>query len=214
MKNCKERNDQSVGNKSGDQPVFAKTQVTQTITSTVRRTRAARSEGSQTRSTEISRHTRVSSRRFSGANKSIELQSSDFTRVNGAGVISTGSLCAPDAYLSAIAKLQESGVLSFDNINVLPSDHDGVERIEDANTFIENLDRWSVQGDVDSQTNQSAPCGCIQSSGEAISDQTLQSHSGQEKIGDVRRESRTARSEKFTIIHSSILSRKAEVSHV
>jgi len=200
--------EESIYPKCGEQRIIAQSQVTQTITHSIR------TEIGQASTTQISRHTRVSSRRFTGANISVELQPLNFTGVDRAGVISAWSLGTPDAYLCAIAKLQESGVLSFDNIDILPTDNDGAHGIVNAHTLIENLNAGTMQNDVDDQSKECAPCYDTQCSAQAITEDALQGHSSEQRVGNACSHQRTAGSKKFTIIHRSILSRKAEVSHV
>lgn len=200
--------EESIYPKCGDQRIIAQAQVTQTITHSIR------TKIGQASTTQIRRHTRVSSWGFTGANISIELQPLNFTGVDRAGVISAWSLGTPDAYLCAIAKLQESGVLSFDNIDILPTDNDGAHGIVNAHTLIENLNAGTMQNDVDDQSKESAPCHDTHRITQAITKDALQGHSSEQCVGNACSHQRTAGSKKFTIIHRSILSRKAEVSHV
>jgi hypothetical protein len=200
--------EESIYPKCGEQRIIAQSQVTQTITHSIR------TEIGQASTTQISRHTRVSSRRFTGANISVELQPLNFTGVDRAGVISAWSLGTPDAYLCAIAKLQESGVLSFDNIDILPTDNDGAHGIVNAHTLIENLNPGTMQNDVDDQSKECAPCYDTQCSAQAITEDALQGHSSEQRVGNACTHQRAAGSKKFTITHRSILSRKAEVLDV
>ena len=200
--------EESIYPQGGDQRIIAQAQVTQTITHSIR------TKIGQASTTQIRRHTRVSSWGFTGANISIELQTPNFTGVDRAGVISAWSLGTPDAYLCAIAKLQESGVLSFDNIDILPTDNDGAHGIVNAHTLIENLNAGTMQNDVDDQSKESAPCHDTHRSAQAITEDALQGHSSEQCVGNACSNQRSAGSKKFTIIHRSILSRKAEVSHV
>jgi hypothetical protein len=200
--------EESIYPKCGEQRIIAQSQVTQTITHSIR------TEIGQASTTQISRHTRVSSRRFTGANISVELQPLNFTGVDRAGVISAWSLGTPDAYLCAIAKLQESGVLSFDNIDILPTDNDGGHGIVNAHTLIENLNAGTMQNDVDDQSKECAPCYDTQCSAQAITEDALQGHSSEQRVGNACTHQRAAGSKKFTITHRSILSRKAEVLDV
>ena len=200
--------EESIYPQGGDQRIIAQAQVTQTITHSIR------TKIGQASTTQIRRHTRVSSWGFTGANISIELQTPNFTGVDRAGVISAWSLGTPDAYLCAIAKLQESGVLSFDNIDILPTNNDGAHGIVNAHTLIENLNAGTMQNDVDDQSKESAPCHDTHRSTQAITEDALQGHSSEQCVGNACSHQRTAGSKKFTIIHRSILSRKAEVSHV
>lgn len=200
--------EESIYPKCGEQRIIAQSQVTQTITHSIR------TEIGQASTTQIRRHTRVSSRRFTGANISVELQPLNFTGVDRAGVISAWSLGTPDAYLCAIAKLQESGVLSFDNIDILPTDNDGAHGIVNAHTLIENLNAGTMQNDVDDQSKECAPCHDTQCSAQAITEDALQGHSSEQRVGNACTHQRAAGSKKFTITHRSILSRKAEVLDV
>jgi len=200
--------EESIYPQCGDQRIIAQTQVTQTITHSIR------TKIGQASTTQIRRHTRVSSWGFTGANISIELQTPNFTGVDRAGVISAWSLGTPDAYLCAIAKLQESGVLSFDNIDILPTNNDGAHGIVNAHTLIENLNAGTMQNDIDNQSKESAPCHYTHRSAQAITEDALQGHSSEQCVGNACSHQRSAGSKKFTIIHRSILSRKAEVSHV
>jgi hypothetical protein len=200
--------EESIYPKCGEQRIIAQSQVTQTITHSIR------TEIGQASTTQIRRHTRVSSRRFTGTNISVELQPLNFTGVDRAGVISAWSLGTPDAYLCAIAKLQESGVLSFDNIDILPTDNDGAHGIVNAHTLIENLNAGTMQNDVDDQSKECAPCYDTQCSAQAITEDALQGHSSEQRVGNACTHQRAAGSKKFTITHRSILSRKAEVLDV
>ena len=67
---------------------------------------------------------------------------------------------------------------------------------------------------VDDQSKESAPCHDTHRSAQAITEDALQGHSSEQCVGNACSNQRTAGSKKFTIIHRSILSRKAEVSHV
>jgi len=200
--------EECIETKSGDQRIFTQAQVTQTITHSVR------TESGKTSSTQIRRHTRVSTWGFTGANISVELQPFNFTGVDRAGVISTWGLRTPDAYLLAIAKLQESGVLGFNDIDILPTDNDGAHGIVNAHTLIENLNAGTMQNDVDDQSKECAPCYDTQCSAQAITEDALQGHSSEQRVGNACTHQRAAGSKKFTITHRSILSRKAEVLDV
>ena len=200
--------EECIKTKSGDQRIFTQAQVTHTITHSVR------TESGKTSSTQIRRHTRVSTWGFTGANKSIELDPLHLAGVNRAGVISTWGLRTPDAYLLAIAKLQESGVLGFNDIDILPTDNDGAHGIVNPDSFIENLNTGAMQNDVNDQSKECAPCNDTHSSAQAITEDALQSHSSEQRIGNACSHHRSTGSEEFTIVHRSILSRKAEVLHV
>jgi hypothetical protein len=123
-------------------------------------------------------------------------------------------LRTPDAYLLAIAKLQESGVLGFNDIDILPTDNDGAQGIVNPDSFIENLNTGAMQDGVNDQSKECAPCTCTHSSAQAITEDALQSHSSKQRIGNACSHHRSTGSEEFTIVHRSILSRKAEVLHV
>ncbi len=208
MRNDQRSDRKNIGEDRKDESVFANLKITQTITS------ALISKGGKSSTTQIRRHTRISSRRFSGADKSIELQPLDLTRVNGPRVISAGSLRSPHAYLEAISKLQKGCVFSFDNVNILPTNDDCGQWIADADALIKEFYAWTMQDHVDSQSKQSAPRQDGQGVLQAIAIDAFAGHATEQKVGKDSGNDRTARSEKFTIIHSSILSRKAEVSHV
>ena len=208
MKNDQRSDRKNIGENRKDESVFAKLKITQTITS------ASISKGGKSSTTQVRRHTRISSRRFSGANESIELQPFDLTGVNGPRVISAGSLRSPHAYLEAISKLQKGCVFCFDNINILPTNDDCGKWIADADALIEDFYAWTMQDHVDCQSKQRAPRQDCQGVPQAIAIDAFASHATDQQICKNSGNDRTARSEKFTIIHSSILSRKAEVSHV
>lgn len=208
MKNYQRSDRQNISDDRKDESVFAKVKITQTITST------SISKGSKSSTTEVRSHTRISSRRFSGANETIELQPFDLTGVNGAGVISAWSLGGPNAYLDAVAKLQKSGVLSFNDINILPTDENRAQWITDTNTLIEDFYAGAMQNNVDTKCEESAPSQRDPGSHQPIAVDTFANHSTEQQIGKDGANDCSARSKEFTIIHSSILSRKAEVSHV
>jgi hypothetical protein len=208
MKNDQRSDRQNIGDERKDQSVFAKVKITQTITST------SISKGSKSSTTEVRSHTRISSRRFSGANVAIELQPFDLAGVNGARVISAGSLSSPHAYLEAIAKLQKSGVLSFNDINILPTNDDCGQWITDADALIKDFYAGTMQNNVDTQSEESAPRQSGQGISQAIAVDAFASHTAEQQVGKDGGNDRSAGSKEFTIIHSSILSRKAEVSHV
>jgi len=208
MKNNQSDNRHDISGDQGSQGVLSKVKITQTIvTSTT-------SKSSQSHSAEVGGNTRISSRRFTRTDKTVELKSFDFAGVNTSGVISTGSLSAPDAYLAAIAQLEKSGVLSFNDIDILPTNNDGTQWIVDAHTLIEDFNAWAMQGDVDGQSKESAPCNCGNESARVIAEDALKNHSRKQCVGDYCSHHRSTRSEKITVIHTSILSRKAEVLHV
>lgn len=208
MKNDQRSDRQNIGDQRKDESAFAKVKITQTITST------SVSKGSKSSTTEVRRHTRISSRRFTGANEAIELQPFDLAGMNSAGVISARGLGGPHAYLDSVAKLQKSGVLSFNDINILPTDENRAQWIIDANTLIEDFNGWAMQNNVDTECEESAPGERDPGSQQAVAVNALDRHSTQEQVGEDGGNNRSARSKEFTIIHSSILSRKAEVSHV
>lgn len=208
MKNNQSDNRHDIGSDHSGQGVLSKVKITQTIvTSTT-------SKSSQSRSAEVGGNTRISSRRFTRTDKTVELKSFDFTGVNTSGVITTGSLSAPDAYLAAIAQLEKSCVLSLNDIDILPTNDLGTQGIMDAHALIEDFNTWSMQGDVDSQSKEGTPCNCAPRSHDSIAIDALSDHAGQEEVGKSCCKDRSTRSEKITVIHTSILSRKAEVLHV
>lgn len=208
MSNRISNQEENIETKSGEQRVFTQVKITQTIT------RSIGTKISQASTTEIRRHTRISSRRFTGADESIQLQPFDFTRMNGAGVISAWSLGAPDAYLAAISELQEGGVLGFDHINILPTNNDGANGIVNAQTLIENFNAGAMQNDVDNQGKKGAPSNGAKNRTQVTGQDALENHASKQCVGNDCSHHRSAGSEEFTIIHRSILSRKAEVSHV
>jgi hypothetical protein len=208
MKNDQRSDRQNIGKNSKDKSVFAKVKITQTITST------SISKGSKSSTTEVRSHTRISSRRFTGANETIELQPFDLTGMNSAGVVSAGGLGGPHAYLDAVAKLQKSGVLGFNDINILPTDDNRAQWITDANTLIEDFNAWAMQNNVDTKCEESAPGQRDPGSQQAVAVDAFDNHSTEQQVGNGSANDRSTGSKEFTIIHSSILSRKAEVSHV
>jgi hypothetical protein len=208
MKNDQRSDRQNIGENSKDESVFAKVKITQTITST------SISKGSKSSTTEVRRHTRISSRRFSGANETIELQPLDLTGVNGAGVISAGGLGGPHAYLEAVAKLQKSGVLSFNDIDILPTDENRAQWITDADALIKDFYAGTMQNNVDTQSEESAPRQGGQGITQTVAVDAFAGHTAEQQVGKDGGNDRSAGSKEFTVIHSSILSRKAEVSHV
>ena len=208
MKNDQRSDRQNIGENGKDKSVFAKVKITQTITST------SISKGSKSSTTEVRSHTRISSRRFTGANETIELQPFDLTGVNGAGVISAGSLGGPHTYLDAVAKLQKSGVLSFNNINILPTDENRAQWITDADALIKDFYAGTMQNNVDTQSEESAPRQGGQGISQTVAIDAFAGHAAEQQVGKDGGNDRSAGSKEFTVIHSSILSRKAEVSHV
>jgi hypothetical protein len=208
MKNDQRSDRQNISEERKDESVFAKVKITQTITST------SISKGSKSSTTEVRRHTRISSRRFSGANKAIELQPLDLAGMNSAGVISAGGLGGPHAYLEAIAKLQKSGVLSFNNIDILPTDDNRAQWIADTDALIKDFNAWAMQNNVDTQSEESAPRQGGQGITQTIAVDAFAGHTAKQQVGKDGGNDRSAGSKEFTVIHSSILSRKAEVSHV
>ena len=208
MKKDQHSDRQNIGENGKDKSVFAKVKITQTITST------SISKGSKSSTTEVRRHTRISSRRFTGANETIELQPFDLTGVNSAGVVSAGGLGGPHAYLDAVAKLQKSGVLGFNDINILPTDDNRAQWITDANTLIEDFNAWAMQNNVDTKCEESAPGQRDPGSQQAVAVDAFDNHSTEQQVGNGSANDRSTGSKEFTVIHSSILSRKAEVSHV
>jgi hypothetical protein len=208
MKNDQRSDRQNISEERKDESVFAKVKITQTITST------SISKGSKSSTTEVRRHTRISSRRFSGANKAIELQPLDLAGMNSAGVISAGGLGGPHAYLDAVAKLQKSGVLGFNDINILPTDDNRAQWITDADALIKDFYAWAMQNNVDTQSEESAPRQRGQGITQTIAVDAFDNHSTEQQVGNDSANDRSTGSKEFTIIHSSILSRKAEVSHV
>jgi hypothetical protein len=134
--------------------------------------------------------------------------------MNSAGVVSAGGLGGPHAYLDAVAKLQKSGVLSFNDINILPTDDNRAQWITDANTLIEDFNAWAMQNNVDTKCEESAPGQRDPGSQQAVAVDTFAGHTAEQQVGKDGGNDRSAGPKEFTIIHSSILSRKAEVSHV
>jgi len=208
MKNDQRSDRQNIGEKSEDKSVFAKVKITQTITST------SISKGSKSSTTEVRSHTRISSRGFTGANETIELQPFDLAGVNSARVISAGSLSSPHAYLEAIAKLQKSGVLGFNDINILPTNDDCGQWITDADALIKDFYAGAMQNNINTKCEESAPRQGGQGISQTIAVDAFAGHTAEQQVGKDGGNDRSAGSKEFTVIHSSILSRKAEVSHV
>jgi hypothetical protein len=123
-------------------------------------------------------------------------------------------LGGPHAYLDAVAKLQKSGVLSFNDINILPTDENRAQWITDANTLIKDFNTWAMENNVNTKREQSAPGQRGPGSHQTVAVDAFAGQTTEQQVGKDGSKDRSARSKEFTIIHSSILSRKAEVSHV
>ena len=137
-----------------------------------------------------------------------------FTGVNSSGVISSRCLSTPDSNFVAVAELQEGRVFSLDNVNILPTQTNGGQWIGYVDPFIENFNAWSVQNNVIEQSEQQTPRESGQGVRKTVTVKTLKAHSTQEQIPQNCGGDRTTGSKKFTIVHRSILSLKAEVLHV
>lgn len=208
MKNGKEKYYQYIQTKCGDQSVFSLVEIVDSGKI------FTLSEAGKTDATKVGGNSRVRSWGFTGSDKSINLHAFDFAGVNSAGVISTWGLGAPDTNLLPISQLQEGGVFGFDDINIVPADGYGTQRIVDANSLVEDFNRRTMQSQENQSTKSSTPSSSVNSGGKTICVKTLSRHTRQESVGNTGSNGRSTRTEKFTIIHSSILSRTAEVSHV
>ena len=208
MKHSHKHNGAGQNGHSGYEGFFADERVTQTIASLLT------AESDQSSAQQISDHTRISSRRFTRTDVSINMKTTDFTRVNSAGVISSRCLGAPDSNFVAVVELQEGGVFSLDDVNILPTQNNGGQWIRNTDPFVENFDTWTMQIDVYKQGEKQTPRQSGQGVRKTVTVKTLKAHSTQEQIPQNCGGDRTTGSKKFTIIHRSILSRKLEVLHV
>ena len=208
MKHSHKHNGADQNGHSGYERFFAHERVTQAIASLLT------AESDQSSAQQISDHTRISSRRFARTDVSINMKTTYFTGVNSSGVISSRCLSTPDSNFVAVAELQEGRVFSLDNVNILPTQTNGGQWIGYVDPFIENFNAWSVQNNVIEQSEQQTPRESGQGVRKTVTVKTLKAHSTQEQIPQNCGGDRTTGSKKFTIVHRSILSLKAEVLHV
>ena len=166
------------------------------------------------RSTKVGHNTRISSRRFTGTDNRGEVKTFGFTRVHGARVITTWGLSRPDGDLFSTVELQESTVLSFDDINIVPTNSYGGEGIINPDALIKNLDTGLVQQQVDTSCNQNAPSNCGDGGSPSTCQHGLKVEADHQQVGDVGHHKTSTRSEEFSVIHGSILSRNMEVLYV
>ena len=168
----------------------------------------------QSSSTKVGHNTRISSGRFTGADNGGEIKASNFTGVHGSRVVTTRSLCRPNGELLPTVELQERTVFSFNDINILPSDGYRGEWVMNPDTLIKDLNTWFMQQEVDTCCNQSAPSNCCDGGFPTAGHNILKVEANHQQVGDVGHNETSARSEKFSVIHGSILSCNVEVSYV
>lgn len=172
------------------------------------------SERFQSRSAKIGHNTRISSGRFTGTDNGGEIKAFNLTGVHSSRVVTTRSLSRPNGDFLSTVELQERTVFSFNDINILPSDGYRGEGVMNPDALIKNLNTWFMQQQVDTCCNQSAPSNCCDGGSPTAGQNSLQVEANHQQVGDVGHNKTSTRSEKFSVIHGSILSCNVEVSYV
>ena len=172
------------------------------------------SERFQSRSAKIGHNTRISSGRFTGTDNGGEIKSFNLTGVHRSRVITTRSLSRPNGDLLSTVELQERTVFSFNNVNILPSQGYSREGVMNPETFIKDLNTWFLQQQINTCCDKNAPSPCCDGGSPTASQQSLQVETEHQQVGDVGHNKTSTRSEKFSVIHGSILSCNVEVSYV
>ena len=172
------------------------------------------SERFQSRSTKVGHNTRISSRRFTGTDNRGEVKPLNFSGVHRSRVITTRSLSRPHGDLLSTIELNERTVFSFNDINILPPDGYRRERVMNADALIKDLNTWFLQQEINTCCNKNAPSPCCDGGSPTASQQSLQVKTDHQQVGDEGHKKTSTRSEKFSVIHGSILSCNVEVSYV
>ena len=172
------------------------------------------SERFQSRSTKVSHNTRISSGRFTWTDNGGEIKPLNLTGVHRSRVITTRSLSRPHGDLLSTVELHERTVFSFNDINILPPDGYRREGIMNPDAFIKDLNTWFMQQQIDTCCNKQAPSPCCNGASPTVSQHSLQVEADHQQVGDVGHNKTSTSSEKFSVIHGSILSCNVEVSYV
>ena len=208
MQDIKYGNQKKVGNSNSDDSGISANTKLETIIS------ARVSERFQSSSTEVGHNTRISSGRFTGTDNGGEIKAFNLTGVHSSRVITTRSLSRPNGDFLSIVELQESTVFSFNDINILPSNGYCGEGVMNPDALIKDLNTWFMQQQVDTCCNKSAPSDCCDGGSPTTSQNSLQVEADYQHVGDASQNKTSTRSEKFSVIHGSILSCNVEVSYV
>jgi hypothetical protein len=100
----------------------------------------------------------LTSRRFTGADLSAgaDIHTFDFTRMHSASVVSARSWGCPSID-SLSGDLNAHGVASFDRFNAIPTDLNPLDRIGDADSFIEDFNLWMDEEQIRRTDDKDSP---------------------------------------------------------
>lgn len=193
--------------KSDDSGISANTKLETIISTRI-------SKRFQSSSTKVGHNTRIGSGRFTGTDNGGEIKAFNLTGVHSSRVVTTRSLSRPNGDFLSTVELQERTVFSFNDINILPSNGYCGEGVMNPDALIKDLNTWFMQQQVDTCCNQSAPSNCCDGGSPTAGQNSLQVEANHQQVRDVGHNKTSTRSEKFSVIHGSILSCNVEVSYV
>lgn len=157
-----------------------------------------------------SRNTRITSRRFTKANRALasDIHSLNFTGMNFPSVISTGSGSRPGMNNFAI-NLNTHRVSGFDSADVAPTNLITPKWINDFDAIVSNFYQRAMQDQVKEercQTSQTDSQECIAN---FTGEDSLKNHNENNAISNYRSKSAGFTSKDFGVGHDSILAQGA-----
>lgn len=153
---------------------------------------------------------RTRSRALASADRSAisQAHSSDLVGMNGSAVISTGSLSGEGMNLLATALVDDvHGESSIDIVDFMPSDRDGLQRINNDHSFIKEDDLGMNENQVEDRTQNQAPRNTGESTAETVIQDVDVTECADRKEGAEGHDITTTWSEGFGVSHVAILSR-------
>ena len=169
----------------------------------------------QSQDGKVSRSTTVRSRTITRTNQAVDsnVQTSDFTGVNGSTVIATGSGSSPSVN-SFATNLNTHGVFGINAFNALPTHSDLIKWISDSDSFIKEFDLWTVQNKINQRRGKNSPGCCEHTAMNVTYKDALNNHDCDNYVGNESAENTASGPEDIKITHVPILSQKSEASHV
>ena len=163
-----------------------------------------------TTSGQVSRNTRITSRRFTKSNRTLtsDIHSSNFAGMNFSSVVSTRSWSGPSVN-NLSSSLNTHGVPSFDGADIAPTDVVTPEWINNFDSIIRNLQERAMQDQIEAERHQASKSNGQEGLANLAGKDSLKNHDGNNAVCNCRSNSTGFTSKDFGVGHDSILAQGA-----
>ena len=163
-----------------------------------------------TRSGQVSRNTRITSRRFTKSNRTLtsDIHSSNFAGMNFSSVVSTRSWSSPSVN-NLSSSLNAHGVPGFDGADISPTNVVTPEWIYNFDSIIRNLQERTMQDQIEEERYQASNSNGQEHLTNRTCENGLDNNDGNNAVCDCRSDKTGFTSKDFGVGHDSILAQGA-----